>query len=462
MAVRALTQMTAAQLVCSQFRSVTNPIAGPAYLTNLFGSLDGTGVAGTIAYMRTMPVGEIVADIRNRLRAPDVGSDHSDRSQHPLPASGKGLTLATSLGSSHGEFVERYASTWAYVRARQSGEIVLASAREMRERGPILGPDRQCFFAPEQYAWPDFPFVPFEEDTRVGWVLGQTLDGGPIWMPAVMVFMGYVEEPGEARIAYPTTGGLCFSSTLRRGIWTGVLELVERDAINLCWISKATPRRILWEMSRARYTPTRENSETIVFSPWTDVPGVDVVHVQYFDFSSPLFLGGGGIDTTLDAALVRAALEIKQCAHATEYLRGSPFDVERRDVKDFFDVVPYYSQQHRIRALFSKMQDALERCTTVELARENSGIVAPGHESRAERLEEVGSVVGPVCVYYRSLESLELPGYVVRCIAPGITLAGVPSTQFLGHPRYYVNRGLNVSTTTLKFDELDLDVLPFP
>lgn len=463
--VTPLTQLTSMHDSCRQYRAVTNPIAGPAYLTNLFQGIDGTGISGTIAYMRTIPVGQIIAEIHRRLDLPVIPPSSSKSDSGPLPASGKGLTSEGSLGGSHGEFIERYVAIREYGRARKDGDIVVSTAAELRRRGPVVGPDSLALFAPAQYAERSFPFVPFDDDTRIGWVRGTDSKGEPVWIPAVLVFMGYRETPEEGRVAYPTTGGLCFGPSVPETRRTAVLELVERDAINLCWTSGVPPRRITKNVGATRYSAVRGDSRHLVFSPRTDVPGVSVVHAQYFDLESPLFLGGGGIDRTLRWAVTKALLEIKQCAHATEYLRHSPFDVGEDGVRDFFDVIPYYSHQSRIRGLLATMERVCAAGgAEVEMPLVDSDDRPNGRsDDDVDIVAEVERICGPVYFYSMGVEELGLPGVVMRCVAPGLTLAGVPQLQFLGHPRYYSGPSGDASLDEpLAFEHLNRRILPFP
>lgn len=443
------------------YRAVANPIAGPAFLTGLFHGMDGTGVGGLIAYMRTLPISDIMAALMCDLgiandERPDGPPSRADAG--PLPASGKGMTLEGGLGGSHGEFIERYAGTRAYLRARRDGEIVLAKASEMRRRGRILGPDSLHFFAMEQYESVGFPFSPFTEESRIGWVQGHDASGEPIWIPAVLVFLGYREEPGEERIGYPTTGGLCYGRSEDEATKTAIMEIVERDAINLFWTSGVAPQRVgMWDTGRL--SVVRDGSHLLLWQPQTDVTGVHVVHAQYFDFSSSVFLAGGGVDSDLGIAVSKALLEVKQCAHATEYLRHTHFYVELEEVMDFFDVIPYYSEPSRMAELFGEMEDLAGRTETVRAAA--SSPTADGGESDVG-LEPLLDAVGPVYFYRIGVESLGLSGVVLRAVVPGMTLAGVPRLQFLGHERYYTGIVGREFDPPLDYAALNQRVLPFP
>lgn len=467
MALTSLNRMTAAHWVCSKYRAISNPIAGPAYLTNLFEDADGTGVPGTIAYMRTVSVRETREQIARTLGLPRYDGPETEKEASPLPASGKSFTLAGSLGGSHGEFIERFAGLYAYLAARRAGKIILASTAEMRRQGlRVVGPESLELFAPEQYDSLGFPFVPFEESSRIGWIDARTVDGEVVWLPAVLAFMAYREEEGEARIAYPTTGGLCYADTEVDGINTGLLELIERDAINLCWIAGIPPRKIENVEDVALSRLRREQSELLAFSPYTDVPYVEVVHTQYFDFLSPLFLGGGGISASLEGALAKALLEIKQCAHATVFLRGRMFDMPSEQVNDFFDIVPHYSHPERLQDLKTQMDDVLTRVNGVRLRSLRSTARKPDSQRTvrtAQDLAKMEAVTGPIYFLSFDVASIGLPGVVIRCVVPGLSLAGVPRAQFLGHKRYYQAYQTDSGDHPARnFVDLNLGIMPFP
>ncbi len=430
--------------------------------------MDGTGINGTIAYMQTQPVGQILQELRRTegvLESDGLGDGEQEvRGAQPMPASGKGQSLADALGSSCGEFVERYAATREMMRARRRGAIRLASARALRREGyRVVGADVFQFFAPAQYSAPGFPFVPFSDDVPVGWVEVQEVGSGPAWIPAVLVFMGYREAEGEARIAYPTTGGLCFVPSGADGIQTAVLEVIERDAINLCWTSGVRAVRLENSARSSRYRVIRRGSSVLAFIPWTDVPYVRIVHAQYYDPEGPLFLAGGGVARSTWQATGKALLEIKQCAHATQYLRGLDVPIARGGVRDFFDVIPFYSDRRRMAVLRERMEEVLIG-DVVELQ-------GPGRAEGASRRStfsdkewsDVLGSIGPVYALEMDVGDLGVPGSVIRCVVPGITMAGVPNLPFLGHDRYYAARQLaDGMDRPSEFRDLHLELVPFP
>src|SRR5690625_1705241 len=159
---------------------------------------------------------------------------------------GKGLELSDSVASSLGEAVERMLGAFSSLEPGLRGEAITASAAQMRERGRVVvGPEDFQTFTEEQLATPGFRCVPWTDDTQLTWHPGTNLlTGEDHWVPAQLVHLFYVPEGPEDRIGASSSGGLATHYSDERALAHGMLEVVERDALNLAWFCKVPLTRI--------------------------------------------------------------------------------------------------------------------------------------------------------------------------------------------------------------------------
>jgi len=132
-----------------------------------------------------------------------------------------------------GEAAEWYCGSLVPDRLRHAtyDELVAAGCAAVDPAGLAL-------YATEQYAAPGFPFSPFTPDLPVGWVPGTDLDGGgPIWIPASLVYLGYGSGPtfGVPRVNLPVNAGIAAGPRLADAQRSALREVVERDALAVAW-----------------------------------------------------------------------------------------------------------------------------------------------------------------------------------------------------------------------------------
>ncbi|WP_431780223.1 YcaO-like family protein [Streptomyces chumphonensis] len=113
-------------------------------------------------------------------------------------------------------------------------ELVAAGLRH-------LGPAHLPRYAPWQYARPDFPYRPLDADTPALWARGQEHlpDGGTAEcrIPVSLTYLNW--RQGELR-SHPRThhlnyAGIATGQGLTDAVERGLLEVVERDALELWW-----------------------------------------------------------------------------------------------------------------------------------------------------------------------------------------------------------------------------------
>ena len=93
--------------------------------------------------------------------------------------------------------------------------------------------------SPAEYAAPDCPVVPFDEDAEIRWVPGTDLQTGEeVWVPARMATYRLAETSAAERFWYPISTGFAVHSDPVAAVFGGLAEVVERDAIALLWLQR--------------------------------------------------------------------------------------------------------------------------------------------------------------------------------------------------------------------------------
>jgi ribosomal protein S12 methylthiotransferase accessory factor len=439
-----------------------NPTTGPVTSVTLQRP-DLLELSMISASCRHAPIGSLLRDLSTRADIPDA---------LPIPASGKGARLPRPLLGALGEMAERLLAVLHF--AAVSDRLVTATYEQLEQAGlSALGPDELPLFAPEQYAQRSFEYVPFEPETRLRWVEGARLRSGePILVPAQLVLMYSQTVTREARIGYPTSGGLAFHRDRRRAILHGLYEVIERDAVNLRWMCRLPPPRVDVDIADVL------SSEWKLFPPRLETPAVGpiAVYLNTVDVPIPVFtaiafvrsrsdrtlLSGGGAWSTRERALAQTVFELGQAQTALRAFRpGSPKhvgpDTDPAQMTDFFDVALYYGypQNH---ARLSWYQDRGDSIAWEDTPGQRFRDDAEEFEWMFELLESAG--LDPVVF---ELDGACPPGtHLTKVFVPELTQAFIPSHPYLGHPRFAeVPVHLGLSNHPLEHTELTADPLPF-
>jgi ribosomal protein S12 methylthiotransferase accessory factor len=353
------------------------------------------------------------------------------------PGSAYGPDRARARTAAIAEAVERYSA--AYVPHEQ---LVTASARELGPAAPA--PESFALFAPEQYARPGFPFVPFTSVVRVRWVRGRRLaDGADAWLPAQLVYLGLPE--GEPAIAYSTSNGLAAGPDREHALLAALLELVERDAFMLAWNARRSFPLLDWRRSAAlrayhdRYlAPAWAQLSTVDLSEVHDVP---VVLAIVRGRPGALVVGAGAAALVADAwqKAVTEAYAVRKAARERVLSRPGP----PTEVLDFPDHIAFYAyDENADRAAF--LDASRERRAPVE--------VAPLAGDLAAHLAVRG--IETYAVDVTSPDVREAGVAVIRAIAPRLLPLDVRhDARFLGGDRL---------RKLCPFAELNPDPHPFP
>ena len=139
------------------------------------------------------------------------------------------------------EALERIAGQ--YPHKKQTN--VRASYHQLVGTEAVLDPTTLGLHSPEQYARPDFRFVPYHHDLSLDWVWGYSFKHErPILVPETCAYYGgNAHQVNYNAFVYEISNGCALGGNREEAILHGILEVAERDAFLLTWYARlALPR----------------------------------------------------------------------------------------------------------------------------------------------------------------------------------------------------------------------------
>lgn len=397
---------------------------------------------------------------------------------------GKGLDLYSTIGSSVGEAVERMLGSFASLSGDEA-EGRLTSWDRMRAEGlRCIGPDDLQMFLPSDFDERGFLFERWTPDTDVHWVVGShLLDGEDVWVPAQFVHLFHLMRRGEEPVGLSSSGGLATHLDRRQAISHAVLELVERDAINIRWFSRLPPpvieldrpfrdRRITEWLEAAR----RSDLHVEFYLQTIDVDEVHVVTAIAWDdeLEEWSYFAGGGAALDVESAIRSAIAELIQSERMIRIptlapnwdlswgirrMFGSAADLEPEEFSNFIQVVPYYGHRRNRHKLDWYFRPADQVTVPLSSLRDDP---LDHDEEYAEVLalcERHGFTPATFDMTPASFDQISL----VKVVIPELVPAFAPGTPLLGHRRYReVPVTLGARSTPLDPADLTTDPLPYP
>ncbi|GLF96713.1 TOMM precursor leader peptide-binding protein [Streptomyces yaizuensis] len=201
----------------------------------------------------------------------------------------------------------------------------------------------------EDYARPDFDYVPYSPDTPTGWARAHSaLTGRPVLLPFHVAYYGAARRPETGpRFVYENSNGCALGSGTEEALIAALLEVAERDAFLCTWYS-GTPLPELDLASRpggpdglsglsgpaARAVHTVRHRTGRELRAFRAVGAFDIPVVLLLSVSDepghPATLVTAGSGLTTDAALLGAVHEMSAVAPVItqEFRRNRP-ELER-------------------------------------------------------------------------------------------------------------------------------------
>jgi ribosomal protein S12 methylthiotransferase accessory factor len=380
-----------------------------------------------------------------------------------------------------GEAVERVLGSLAYLT--HLDRILTGSYRSLSARGiPCLHPDQMRIFAPEQLAGHPL-YEAWTEDSELGWIAGRRLRSGEeIHVPAQLVMLFYARGAGEPSIGLAPSGGLASHISRREALWHGILELFERDAVNLRWYGGVPLDRIVVD-EPPRNRTLRGLMETTAAQPGEiryylhnldlhDYPVVTAVERDGWLRRYGYFAGGGVSDDTEDAML-SALTEYSQAERSLRICLATPSwefteafgrqfaieqDAKPSDFSNYIQVIPFYGFEGN-RERVSWFFDGGREVALSELPRRAASDPQRRWAALMSLLAERDW--DPICFDF-SLPQFRHT-HLVKVVMPELTPPYPPQAPGLGNPRYRcVPYESGRRERPLEFADLNVNPLPYP
>jgi len=413
----------------------------------------GAGSAGGGAYAGHAEL----SDLDGILRETYQQSSLEPGVNETLFGGGKGFDLIGTTMSTLGEAIERTIAAFVSCSPHLPGTRLMGSYNEMLESGHnTIDPETLGLFSEDQYDKQGFLYERFTRDTTIMWLeANRVVSGDTIFVPAQLLDMVHIFDPGETVVGYPVSGGLSCHGSYEAALYHGITEVIERDAVNLSWYTNEQPFRV--DVSSCPDRFLREffdgieinNSRSALLyhpSPVSDAYTFSAVGLQDW-LRRRRYCAGGGCDNFGPAALRKAAAEFGQTRGTIALSATNPRSAVGRSVERMFDWeygrplsemtlffqaigfygLPEYSEwlDHYLHGPEIKLSDLMDLSDFER------------NPSVSERLEDVlgdltAKGIDPIVLNYSHPDWNQLS--IVKVWIPEVTTPFLQSRPVLGHP----------------------------
>jgi len=356
-----------------------------------------------------------------------------------IPAGGKGFSVNKLLYSSVGEYIERFVGAFSILD--QEG-IVLGSYKELKNKGyNLIAPNQIQFFHETQFSDKSFPYHPFTEDTYLSWTeYFNIITREKVLVPAQFTYLAYFVRQGEKPIVYSTTGGMSYASTFEYALNHGLLEYIERDAINIAWISKIPANKVIIDDEEIRtmvYDALGNMArKLLVVSFPTELKGLFVIAVM--GYINNVYVAGAGADISVKGALRKALIEVNQSIVSMQGLIKmynlreliNKLELTKEDLFDFAFVLNYYAQPDKVKVVTTWLNSLREESVTNLISKERFSNIR-------KLIYELQGLGYTILVKDFNIHKYGFKGKLLRTFIPELTPAHVPNEPLIGHRRYY-------------------------
>ncbi|WP_341530537.1 YcaO-like family protein [Nostoc sp. UHCC 0302] len=329
---------------------------------------------------------------------------------------GRGMTDEQAIFGAIGEAIERYCG--GIIDYRQ---LIFSSYTELEDAygeqsQRAVSPPTFFSFSDKQYSDPTFPYPAFDPTTQTSWMAALALaNKQQVLIPAFFVYLDWDgEQPGDY-ILPVTSNGMASGPTLEFAAYSGLCELIERDAFIITWLNRLPAPRIYFDHRPGIETEilrhyARFGIELVAFNFTTDIK-VPVVMAMLIDHSgkSPAVATGLGCHLDGPTALRKAIFEVCQARFGDiEHMAaGAGINLNKyEDVKNLEDHSAFFYTTARLGELDFLFHH--DQCVKVE--------DLPTYTSSAEA-EKLQSVIA-------RLHSVSAEPYLIEITTPDIASLG--------------------------------------
>ncbi|WP_421359045.1 MULTISPECIES: YcaO-like family protein [Agrobacterium] len=332
--------------------------------------------------------------------------------------SGVGTNSDSALRSVLGEGIERYSLMTYRHDLAKSATIEDLTA-------PALHPSDLIGYTPSQYQIPNFPYSPFDPQSKIHWALGHELSSGTnVYLPASLIWMGIPLLKKDLKFSQSVSSGAAAGASYEQAALGALLELIERDALICRWLIKAAPSKVtdtlVLDQSTSRLVSQLQQRGAQIdfydlaveaFSP------VICTRLQWKD-KFPGFVLGTSSSVSRPKAAAKAlqeALHVYNNARLTrEDENGTERIHEYNDIQTFSDHGHYYRKFADLTATNFFEEDGT--CVPTEDLSGSSFSMAL--ETLVQRVSDTGKKV--IIIDITPPEIAALGFTVVRCLIPGL------------------------------------------
>ncbi|MBT1035949.1 YcaO-like family protein [Canibacter sp. lx-45] len=427
-----------------------SPLYGPILrASTFFGSGESAG-GGYAGHAELFDIDGLLRDIYGQ---PSMEAGVNDT----LFGGGKGFKLSNVTLSTIGESLERVVAGLISTATDMPSVRRLGSFQDLSSAGfPCLPPSKISLFSDWQYRQPHFLYEQFTEETPVQWICGRRLySGEEVWVPAQLVDMIHVYDPGESVIGYSVSGGLSCHTSFKDAVYHGLTEVIERDAVNISWYTDQPPELVkIDDTVRSVLGGFAERLELdhsggFLLRHHSDVCSANTFSVIGFQEWLPRrqYCAGGGCDFSGVTAMRKAAAEYGQTRSTLSLANMAPGSSVGRSVRQMFDwdydrhlsemtlffqAIGYYGLPDNVHHLdhYLRSNWISGDVAIGDIERNNLSTDESLEQLTAELLE---SDIDPIILDYSHPDWSSLS--VVKVFVPELTTPFLQSRPMLGHPR---------------------------
>ncbi len=337
---------------------------------------------------------------------------------------GASMNKNYAISKAIGEAIERYSSAIFDINT-----LPLTSYNDANFK--CVPPSHFALYSNEQYNTDGFKFVPFTNDTPIRWTEMLNLSNHErIFIPAAAVYMPYFyyHGTGDSPILQPISTGLACHASFEKAAISAICEVIERDAVMLCWQAMmAMPQIRIETLSDFNYEIVKrleKNGSKVVMLDITLEHGVPTILCMLLggnDKAKPAIIFAGAADPDPETA-VRKSLE--ELPHTRRYcsrlMTYSPnFEAEFPDhanVTDQAEHLHFYCDHNN-----KKYTDFIFTSPKRKTFDQIKSLVGSNNKDTLNNLVTAISQTGEN-IYIKDLTSSDVKGLglcVVRAVIPG-------------------------------------------
>lgn len=379
---------------------------------------------------------EVITEIIRGSRL--MNTSPTDRQQFLLSGAGTAVSSDGALIPALGEALERYCAT-----VFSEDQFIWATADELGSTAIDLDSFPVCSVS--ELSNPACPLQRPSKKDKIRWVRGLSLtDGRLLYLPLISAYLTSAASNSE-RFLNSISTGCAVHSSYESALLTAILEVIERDALSICWLQQlplptvelegpATSLGELW----TRYQSSSANLKITFYDATTDI-GVPVIYgIRESTIDRRLHtVVACSSSLNPSCACRKVMLELASC---TSWLRqgGSVPDL----VEDFdqaFHGAAYMAHERHAHAF----NFLLEGNKSLFLAQVGSDSpVDSGEDNKialGKVLNRLSSLQYPVyAVDLSTDEAIRAGMRAVRAVIPGLMpFSWIYRARYLGHARLY-------------------------